>query len=202
MMNRADKEKVVSSLKADIDKASAIFLTNLIGVSANDSAKVRRSVREAQGKVVITRNTLFKRASVGTPTEKFFENLKGPTAVAFAFEDAVGVAKVLQEASKELEIIALRGGMLNGEPLSVAQVLELASLPSRQEMLATLLATFNAPVSAFVRVLNSIKEKKEEEAPVAAAPKAEGVKAETKEEATTTVEAAPVDTTKEPETKE
>jgi large subunit ribosomal protein L10 len=162
MLNRSDKEAIVDGLKADIDKAKAVFLTNLIGISSNDSVAIRKSVRDVNGKVIVTRNTLFSRAAMGTSCEKLFSNLKGPQAVAFAFEDPAAVAKCLKEAGKELELVELRGGVLEGKELSKAEVLELANLPSRDEMLGTLLATFMAPVSAFARVTHAIGEKKGE----------------------------------------
>lgn len=163
MLMRAEKEEIVKGLKADIERSQAVFLTNLIGVGANDAVQVRRDVRNAKGKLIIARNTLFIRAAKGTSCEKLFDGLKGPSAVAFAFEDAAAVAKSLKDSSKTLELVSLRGGMLNGELLSKAQVEQLASLPSRDQMLGTLLATFNAPISAFARVLNEIKNQKEQQ---------------------------------------
>ena len=164
-----------------LDTESPIFLTNLIGVSSNDGVGIRKSVREAQGKIVVTRNTLFKKAGAGTSIEEFVSDLKGPHALAFAFEDAAAVAKALNDASEDHEVVELKAGVLNGEVLSKEQLVQLANLPSREEMLGTLLATMNAPISAFARVLNSIKENKEngvEAAPAeeaaAEAPAAEG----------------------------
>ena len=161
MLERSDKEAIIQSLKADIEKSKAIFLTNLIGISSNDAVKVRKAVRDAQGKVVVTRNTLFKKAAVGTPAEDLLSNLSGPHAVAFAFDDAAAVAKCLKEAGKDLELVSLKGGVLDGQELNKAQVQQLADLPSRDQMLGTLLATFMAPASAFARVLFAIQEKKE-----------------------------------------
>ena len=88
--------------------------------------------------------------------------MKGPTAVAFAFDDAAAVAKALKESGKSLEEVSLKGGVLGDKVLSVQEVNELADLPSRDEMLGTLLATFMAPVSALARVLHSVGEKKGE----------------------------------------
>ena len=161
MLERSDKEAIIQSLKADIEKSKAIFLTNLIGISSNDAVKVRKAVRDAQGKVVVTRNTLFKKAAVGTSAEALLSNLSGPHAVAFAFDDAAAVAKCLKEAGKDLELVSLKGGVLDGQQLNKAQVQQLADLPSRDQMLGTLLATFMAPASAFARVLFAIQEKKE-----------------------------------------
>lgn len=162
MMTRAEKDAVVSSIKEKIEKSQAVFLTNLVGIPSVDSVRIRKQVREAKGHVVITRNTLFARAAAGTYAEGLLKDLKGSTAVAFAYEDAPGVAKIINDATGEFDgIVTIRGGMLGTQTLSKADVIALAKLPSRDQMLGTLLATFNAPVSAFARVLNAIKEQKE-----------------------------------------
>lgn len=158
MLKRSEKDAIITDIKGNIESARAIFLTNLIGISSNDSVDVRAKIREADGKVVITRNTLFRKAATGTVAEAMLADLKGPHAVAFAFEDAAGVAKVLKDAGKSFEQVELKGGILNGEVLSLEDVKALADLPSRDEMLGTLLATFMAPISAFARLTNSIKD--------------------------------------------
>jgi large subunit ribosomal protein L10 len=162
MMTRAEKDAVVSSIKEKIEKSQAVFLTNLVGIPSVDSVRIRKNVREANGHVVITRNTLFARAAVGTFAEGLLADLKGSTAVAFAYEDAAAVAKIINDASGEFnDIVTVQGGMLGTQKLSKAEVVALAKLPSRDQMLGTLLATFNAPVSAFARVLFAIQEQKQ-----------------------------------------
>lgn len=161
MLNRAQKESIVEGLKGDIDKAKAVFLTNIIGISSNDSVEIRKNVREANGKMIIARNTLLARAGVGTPAEEMLKSLKGPHAVAIAYEDAAAVAKCLKNASKDHEVVEFKAGVLDGTELSLADLKQLADLPSREEMLGTLLATFNAPISALARVLYAIQEEKE-----------------------------------------
>ncbi|MBC96499.1 MAG: 50S ribosomal protein L10 [Halobacteriovoraceae bacterium] len=158
MLKRAEKDEIISGLKQNIENAKAVFLTNLIGIGANDAVSLRKEIRESDGKIVVTRNTLFKKAAEGTPVESILGELKGPHALAFAFDDAAAVAKALKEAGKEHEAVELKGGVLNGEVLDLEQVKALADLPSRDEMLGTLLATFMAPVSAFARLTNSIKD--------------------------------------------
>ncbi len=161
-MNRAEKEAVIKSLVEDFNNAKAVFLTNLIGIPSNDANEIRKNVRDAKGKLVVTKNTLFAKATSGTDLEEFFTGLKGPNAVAFAFEDAAAIAKCLKNASKDHEVIEFKKGVLDGKVLSSEELKQLADLPSRDEMLATLLATFNAPVSAFARVLFAIQEQKEQ----------------------------------------
>lgn len=183
-MNRQEKEAVVASLKEKLENSRAVFLTNLIGVPSNDANSIRKEVREAKGAIVVTKNTLFRIAAKGTIAEEMFSKLKGTNAVALAFEDAPAVAKAIYNASKEHEVIELRGGILGDKVLSQEEMIELAKLPSREEMLGTLLATFNAPISAFARVLNAIKEKKEEGGEVAVEAASEEAPAESKEAAT------------------
>lgn len=185
MLSRSDKEAIVEGLKANIDKAQGIFLTNLIGVSSNDGVAIRKGIREAKGTISVTRNTLFERAARGTQAEEMLSNLKGPNAVAFAFEDAAAVAKCLKEAGKEHEVVELKGGLLDGKNLSIEEVKALADLPSRDEMLGTLLATFMAPVSSFARVMNEIKMKAEEGAPAPTAEEVPATEEKTEEAAAT-----------------
>lgn len=161
MMTRAEKDVVVSSIKEKIEKSQAVFLTNLVGIPSVDSVRIRKNVRDAKGHMVITRNTLFARAAKGTFAEGLLQDLKGSSAVAFAYEDAAAVAKIVNDASGEFEnIVTIKGGQLGTQKLTKADVVALAKLPSRDQMLGTLLATFNAPVSAFARVLFAIQEQK------------------------------------------
>mgnify|MGYP001613827891 CR=1 FL=1 len=164
MLTRTDKEGIVQKIQDDMGKAQAIFVTNLVGIPSNDSVKIRKDVRDAKGKIVIARNSLLRMAAKGTQLENLVKGLKGPHAFAFAFGDAVGVAKALYEAAKEFEPLALKGGILDGKQISSKEIETLAKLPSRDQMLATLLATFNAPISAFVRVLDAVRVQKEKEA--------------------------------------
>lgn len=171
MMTRAEKDAVVSSIKEKIEKSQAVFLTNLVGIPSVDSVRIRKNVRAANGHMVITRNTLFARAAAGTHAEGLLKDLSGSSAVAFAYEDAAAVAKIINDAAGEFEnIVTVKGGILGTQTLSKAEVVALAKLPSRDQMLGTLLATFNAPVSAFARVLFAIQEQKGggAEAPAAA----------------------------------
>ena len=161
MLGRSEKEAIVGQVREKIEKGKAHFLTNLIGVSSNRANEIRKSVRDAQGTVVVARNTLFEKAAKGTPAEELLTGLKGANALAIAFEDAPGVAKVLYEAKEEDELVTLEKGLLDGRPLDKNELVSLAKLPSREVMLATFLATMQAPVSSFVRLMNAIKEDKD-----------------------------------------
>ena len=166
-MTRQDKDEVVAKVKGHIEKANALFVTNLVGISANDSVALRKKVRDVNGYVCIARNTLLARAAKGTYAETKIKDLTGPTALAFSFQDAAAVAKVLNDFSKENEIVAVKAGYLDQKEITKQEVVQLANLPSKDQMLGTLLATFLAPVSAFARVMHAIKEQKEKQTTVA-----------------------------------
>ena len=80
MLNRSEKDAIIQDLKQDIGRAKAIFLTNLIGIKSNEAVGVRKAVRDSNGKMIVTRNTLFRQAAVGTPAEKLLADLKGQHA--------------------------------------------------------------------------------------------------------------------------
>lgn len=164
MMTRTEKDAVVASLKEKITKSNAVFLTNLVGIPSNDAVRIRKNVRDVKGFMAVTKNTLFQRAAQGTYAEALLKDLKGSNAVAFSYDDAAAVAKVVNDAAGEFEeIVKVKGGMLGSQLLTPKEVVALAKLPSRDQMLGTLLATFNAPVSAFARVLHAICEQKEKQ---------------------------------------
>lgn len=164
MLTRSEKEGIVQNLKDNISKSQAVFLTNLIGLTSNDGVALRKKVRDANGLIIVARNTLFKRAAEGTTCEKMVDDLKGPQALAFAFTDAAAVAKALNDAGTASQgLVKLDAAVLDGKLLTAKDLKMLANLPSKDQMLATLLATMNAPISAFVRVLDAVKTKKETE---------------------------------------
>jgi len=163
MITRAEKDAVIKDLKEKIESSKALFLTNMIGIEANQAVEIRKKVREANGAIVVTRNTLFGKAAQGTHAEELLSGLKGTNAVAFAFEDAPGVAKAIYEASEDLEHVTLGQGYLGTELLEASKVMALAKLPSRDEMLGTVLATMMAPVSALARVINAVKDECEKQ---------------------------------------
>jgi large subunit ribosomal protein L10 len=163
MLTRSEKDQIISDLRDKIEKSEGIFLTNVVGITANESVALRKSIREKNGALVVTKNSLFGIASKGTKAEEVMSGLKGTNAVAFAFDDAPGVAKAINDSAKELDLVELKAGVLEDKVLSAEDLKALANLPSKEQMLATLLATFNAPVSAFVRTVEAIRAKKEEE---------------------------------------
>jgi len=165
MLNRSQKEEIVKEVNALLTSSKAVFITNVVGMPSVESVKLRADIRSLKGQVVVTKNTLFKLAAEKTAAEDLLKNLSGPHALVFANEsgDPAAIAKALNTAIDAHPCISFKGGILDGKIISGQEVKQLAGLPSRDQMLGTLLATFMAPVSAFARVLHAVKEQKEQQ---------------------------------------
>src|SRR5436309_6001376 len=116
--------------------------------------RFRRAVREAQGRCRVTKNTLAKRAVTASRYEKLGPMLGGPLALILGFKDPVTVAKLAVKFSEELPKLAIRGALLDGQVLPVAEVKVLATLPAREVLLAQLLGALQAPATQLLRTLN------------------------------------------------
>jgi large subunit ribosomal protein L10 len=154
MMKRNDKEQLVTELRDKIKGASAVYYTDFSGLNVKRMTELRRRLRRAGVEYVVIKNTLALRAvneSGLTGTR-----LRGPTGIVVG-SDPVAAAKVLSDFAKENEQRpAVKGGMLDGQAIQPAQVQKLASLPSREQLLAELGAGFMSPMAAFAGAMNGL----------------------------------------------
>jgi large subunit ribosomal protein L10 len=153
-MKRSDKEQLVTELTDKIRGAKALYYTDFTGLNVKRMTELRRRLRRAGVDYVVIKNTLALRAvneSGLTGTR-----LRGPTGVVIG-KDPVAAAKVLSDFAKEFEQKpAVKGGMLEGKSIRPEAVTRLASLPSREQMLADLGAGLQSPMAAFVGALNGL----------------------------------------------
>ncbi len=163
MITKKKKELMVQELKGKIEKSQGIFLTNIVGLSAENTLKLRKELRSVGASISVCRNTLFARASQGTSVESLMTSLEGAHALAFAQQDSSAVAKILFNFKKDFDFIKFDKAYVDGAVLESKQLQVLATLPSKNELIATLLATMNAPISALARVLHAVAEKKQGE---------------------------------------
>jgi large subunit ribosomal protein L10 len=150
------KEKVVADVSALLATAKATFLADYRGMDVEATNKLRGELRGVGVDYRVVKNTLLRLAAKGTEAECLDSQLTGPTAVAFVSGDPAASAKVLSEFAKTNKAFELKGGVLGGKALSVDEIKALADLPSREELLAKLLGSINAPTSNFVGVLAAI----------------------------------------------
>jgi large subunit ribosomal protein L10 len=153
-MKRPEKEKLVAELKEKLTGAKALYYTDFTGLNVKNMTELRRRLRKANVEYVVIKNTLALRAvnESGLVATK----LKGQTGLVIA-KDAVAAAKVLADFAKENDARpAVKGGLLEGKQLDVDQVKKLATMPSREQMLAELGAGLQSPMAAFVGALNGL----------------------------------------------
>lgn len=155
-MNREKKEEFVAEMKARLERAHATFLVDYQGLNVDAMNSLRQELRKVDAEIQVMKNRLLKLASQDTDTASIQEHFVGPCAVAITYEDAVGPAKVLIEQSKDSKHLKVKAGQIEGKFVDFAGIKRLAELPSREILLAQVLAGMQAVPASFVRVLSGV----------------------------------------------
>ena len=170
MPNKKNIEQV-KELSDSFSKAKAVYFTEYHGLNVGDITKLRSEFFKADVEYKVAKNTLIKLAAEENKISGIEELLKGSTALAIAYDEPVAPAKVIKEFTKDSDLPSVKGILFDGEFLPGEEFKRLANLPSKEELLATLVAmlnspmqklalTLNAPLQNMAGVLNSSKEKK------------------------------------------
>jgi len=154
-LNREDKAVVVTEVAAEVAKASAIVVAEYRGLDVEAMTTLRRKARESGVYLRVLKNTLARRAVAGTPFEGLTSHLVGPLIYGMSTDPVAG-ARVLNDFAKANDKLVLKAGALPNSVFDAQGVKALATMPSREELLATLLGTMQAPVATFVRTLNEV----------------------------------------------
>lgn len=152
-MDRTEKAGLVEQLHAELAQTQAVFVTDYMGLTVEEITQLRGSLKGVGGKYQVVKNTLLRRASEGTSATGLDPLLEGPTAIAMAFKDPVSLAKALVDFAKKNEKLEIQGGVLGAQVLSLQDIKDLATMPSREVLLARALGSMNAPATNFVGVL-------------------------------------------------
>ena len=149
------KQAVVSEVAAQLAKAQAVIVAENRGLPVEVVTGLRAKARKSGLYLRVLKNTLARRAVKGTPFEKLAEQMSGPLMYGIA-QDPVAGAKVLSEFAKDNELFVLKGGAMPNAVMSVKDVKALATMPSREELLAKLVGTLQAPIAKLVRTMNEV----------------------------------------------
>lgn len=149
------KQAVVAEVSAELAKAQAVVLAEYRSLQVDEMTDLRRKARASGVYLRVLKNTLVRRAVADTPFKGLTDKMVGPLAYGIS-SDPVAAAKVLHEFAKANDRLVIKGGAMADVVMSPTEVGALASMPSRQELLATLMATIQAPVAKFVRTLNEV----------------------------------------------
>jgi large subunit ribosomal protein L10 len=153
-MKRSDKEQLVIDLKQKLEGATAVYYTDFTGLNVKRMTELRRRLRRANVQYVVIKNSLALRAV--NESGLVSQPLKGPTGLVVA-RDPVAAAKVITDFAKENDKKpSVKGGLFEGKAIDHAQVTKLASMPSREQMLADLGASMQAPIASFLGVLSGV----------------------------------------------
>ncbi len=154
-LNLEQKQAVVSEIAAQLGKAQAVIVAEYRGLDVGKVTDLRSKARNSGLYLRVLKNTLARRAVKGTPFEKLSDQMSGPLMYGIA-QDPVAGAKVLAAFAKDNELFVIKGGVMANALMSAKDVKTLATMPSREELLAKLLGTMQAPVVKFVRTLNEV----------------------------------------------
>jgi large subunit ribosomal protein L10 len=154
-LSMEEKQAVVQEIAAQVAKAQAIVLAEYRGLEVGNMTELRRRARRSGVYLRVLKNTLARRAVKDTPFAKLADVMVGPLVYGIS-SDPVAPAKVMNEFAKGNEKFVIRAGAMPNAVISAREVAALASMPSREELLAKLMGTMQAPLAQFVRTLNEV----------------------------------------------
>ena len=166
----AMKEAKVNELADSIKNSKLVLLVNYRGITVADDTKLRKDLREANGQIKVIKNNIIKRALDANKESGLDDVLEGPTAIVSSTEEYLQPLKAVYKFTKDHENYKIKGGIIEGEIKSVEEILTLAKLPSREELLAKLAGSLLGTISKLAVALDQVKTKKEAEGDI---PKAE-----------------------------
>ena len=153
------KQPIVDEIKAHVDGAQTAVVLNYSGVTVEQDTKLRKAMREAGITYKVYKNTLMKRAFVGTEFEALNESLEGPNAIAISKEDATAPARLVAKFAKEIPNLEMVAGVVEGQFYDAKGMQAISQIPGREELIGRLLGSMQSPIANFARVLNQIAEK-------------------------------------------
>lgn len=155
-MNKQEKEKFIEDMRGRLQKAQATFLVDYQGLDVEAMNSIRTELRKSNTELRVVKNRLLNLASIDTDTASLKEYFVGPCALAITYDDVVAPAKALIQESAKTKNLEVKVGQISGKIVDLAGVKMLASLPSREILLAQTLSTMQAVPASFVRVLNGV----------------------------------------------
>ncbi|HVL68873.1 MAG TPA: 50S ribosomal protein L10 [Vicinamibacterales bacterium] len=152
-VTRATKVEELKDLEGAFQRTESAIVVDYRGLKVPEVTELRRQVRAAGGQYKVVKNTLAKRALKGTPFEPLSEHFVGTTAIAYAGDDPVALAKVLTTFAKTAPALQMKAAVVQGRAIQAAEVSDLATMPGKPELYAKLLFVLQAPMVQIVSVL-------------------------------------------------
>ena len=156
-----EKEKKVNELAEEIKAANVVLLVDYRGITVDDVTKLRSDLRDANAKYKVIKNNIIKRALDKNGDNSLDELLEGPTALIMGEEDYLAPAKIIYNFTKDHDFYKIKGGIVEGKVMTAEEIIEIAKLPSRQELLSKLAGALLANISKLAVALDQVSKQKE-----------------------------------------
>ena len=152
-MNRKEKEQTISELQRQIERYKGAVFANFRGLRVDQMNQIRQRLREGKISFYVVKNTLMKRASKGTDLEKIIPYLEGPTAMAISYGNPVSLIKIFLDFIKTQPLLEIKAGLVEGQLVLPQEMKAIATLPSRETMMAQVMGTIQMPASQLAGAL-------------------------------------------------
>ena len=180
-LTKEEKSDLIAEYEQGLAAAPHAFLLDFKGITVPQVTALRDKVRDSGGHYAVVKNTLALRAIDGKALAELKEHFVGPTAVVYSMTDPVALAKALTDFAKDVPAVQLKGGLVESRSIAANQIKDIASLPSREQLIAKLLFLLQSPIARLARVLaavpqqlvvvlDQVRKQKEEGGGAAAAP--------------------------------
>ncbi len=155
------KKPIIEEIQSSIKDAKSVVVVDYRGLTVEQDTRLRKTLRESNITYKVYKNTMINFAIQGTEFEGLAPYLEGPTAIAISTEDATAPARAICKFAKEAPKLEVKAGIVEGTAYDAAGIAQIASVPSREELLAKLLGSMKSPISNFARVINQIAEQQQ-----------------------------------------
>ena len=155
------KKPIIEEIQSSIKDAKSVVVVDYRGLTVEQDTRLRKTLRENNITYKVYKNTMINFAIQGTEFEGLAPYLEGPTAIAISTEDATAPARAICKFAKEAPKLEVKAGIVEGTAYDAAGITQIASVPSKEELLAKLLGSMKSPISNFARVINQIAEQQQ-----------------------------------------
>ncbi len=156
MQKREDKQKEIDFLNETFKKNRNVFLAGCQGLTVSQDTELRRSIRASGSHYQVVKNTLAQKAAKDTPVENLTKKFTGSSAIAYNDEDPVALAKALSTYAKNNPLLVFKAGIVEGRVINLGDLDQIASLPSKEELISKLMFLLNAPAQRLASVLSAV----------------------------------------------
>ena len=156
MKPKGKKKEELDALKKDLTEAKNLFVAQFQGMTVLQDTELRQKIRGTQSKYRVVKNTLAKKAAEGTAVEGVAKSFDGSTSIAYNANDPVSLAKALTAYAKANPLFVFKAGIVEGRVINLAEIANVASMPSKEEIIAKLLFLINSPAQRLAIVMNGV----------------------------------------------